>query len=351
VHHHVLPPSDRSELEVHQNPLLGRPAEHFYTVFGYEHVREVLGNHEVFSSTQGPGPERLVAPNGIGMLLYADEPHHRLHRQIVNKAFTPRTVSTIEPRIREIVDEIVDGFIADGRVEIVRNFAVAIPGTVFSELLGVPPADTPKFKRWADELVAAFGGDAASQARSVVAMQEIASYFLAEFTRRRAVLADGGSLPDDLLTALLTSEVEGRYFDDVDSSAPRTPHPAPRTSTPRSPVARSPLVTRSASCSAPPTVTPAPGTTPTSSTSPATPAPCASTSDSGSASTAAWAPRWPAPNCGSPSRPCSTGSGRGAWTRTTPRCGAATSSSAPTPSSRSSGTYLAPPPRTDEEMR
>jgi hypothetical protein len=216
VHHHVVPEAERRDDDLHENPLLGRATDHFFTVFGYEQVRDLLGRHEVFSSTQGPGPERLIAPNGVSMLLYADEPHHRLHRQIVNKAFTPRTVSRIEPRIREIVNEIVDGFVDRGRVEVVRNFAVPIPGTVFSELLGVPPRDCDQFTRWADELVAAFGGDAQAQAQSVVAMREIATYFLAEFTRRRDIRTRGGSLPDDLLTALMTAEVDGRSFDDIE---------------------------------------------------------------------------------------------------------------------------------------
>jgi hypothetical protein len=185
IHHHVLPEGERAPDTVHENPLLGRPVDHFYTVFGYEDVRDVLGNHEVFSSRQGPGPERLVAPNGTGVLLYADEPLHRLHRQIVNKAFTPRTVSQIEPRIREIVEGIVERLAPQGGAEMVREFAVAIPGQVFAEMFGVPPEDTAKFKRWADEIVSAFGGDPESQARSVETLQEVAVYFMAMFTERR----------------------------------------------------------------------------------------------------------------------------------------------------------------------
>lgn len=216
VHHHVLPEADRAPDVVHENPLLGRPVDHFYTVFGFEDVREVLGNHELFSSRQGPGPERLVAPNGTGVLLYADEPLHRLHRQIVNKAFTPRTVSRIEPRIREIASGIMDELAPRGRADMVREFAVAIPGQIFAEMFGVPPEDTETFKRWADEIVSAFGGDPESQARSVQTLQEVAVYFMAMFTERRKVLADGGTLPDDLITALMTSEVDGRRFDDVE---------------------------------------------------------------------------------------------------------------------------------------
>jgi hypothetical protein len=216
VHHHVVPPERRRADQLHENPLLGRPVDEFWTVFGFDDVRRVLGDHEVFSSRQGPGPERLVAPNGTGVLLYADEPLHRLHRQIVNKAFTPRTVAVLEPRIREICVEIVDRLAPRGRAEIVREFAAAVPGQIFAEMFGVPPADTAQFKRWADEIVSAFGGEPEAQARSVETLQEVAGYFLAMFTERRAVLAGGGTPPDDLITALMTSEVDGRRFDDVE---------------------------------------------------------------------------------------------------------------------------------------
>ncbi len=113
VHHHTL--SDVDKDLISGNPLVARQTDHFYTVFPYAEVREILADHETFSSAQGPGPERLTALNGVGMLLYADEPHHRMQRQIVNRAFTPRMVATIEPRIQEIITGIVDGFIVDRR--------------------------------------------------------------------------------------------------------------------------------------------------------------------------------------------------------------------------------------------
>jgi cytochrome P450 len=214
VHHHTL--SDVDKDVISGNPLVARQTDHFYTVFPYEHVRAILSDNELFSSAQGPGPERLAALNGVGMLLYADEPHHRMQRRIINKAFTPRMVVHIEPRIREIVTGIVDGFIDDGHVEVVRNFAIAIPGTVFTEMLGVPPKDGPMFKRWADEIVAAFGGDKEVQERSVGTLGQVAQYFIAIINERREILADGGTLPDDLLTSLITSEYEGRFLDDTE---------------------------------------------------------------------------------------------------------------------------------------
>lgn len=150
------------------------------------------------------------------MLVYADEPHHRLQRRIVSKALTPRMVALIEPRVRELCNEFVDSFGAAGHVDVVPAYANALPGTVFSELLGVPPADRDQFKRWAEVIVAAFGGDSDAQLASVAVMGEISVYFMQIIGECRAVLADRGELPDDLLTAMLVSDYEGRTFDDTE---------------------------------------------------------------------------------------------------------------------------------------
>jgi cytochrome P450 len=150
------------------------------------------------------------------MLVYADEPYHRPQRRIVTGAFTPRRVTMIEDRIRELVAALIDGFLAEGRVEVVQAFANVIPGTVFAELLGVPAEEHAMFKQWADDIVSAFGGPPEAQARSVPVMARLAEYFLAVFAERRRVLVGGGTLPDDLITALMTSEFEGRYFDDTE---------------------------------------------------------------------------------------------------------------------------------------
>lgn len=214
VHHHML--SDVDQDAIHANPLVARKTDHFYTVFPYLLVRDVLSQHDLFSSAQGPGPERLQAPNGVGMLIYADEPHHRMQRGIINKAFTPRMVDKIEPRIRQIVTEIVDRFADQGHVESVTEFANVIPGTVFSELLGVPPQDVATFKRWADDIVSAFGGDKEAQERSYQSMGELAAYFIGIITERRTDLAEGRPLPDDVLTSLITSEVDGQALDDTE---------------------------------------------------------------------------------------------------------------------------------------
>jgi cytochrome P450 len=214
VHYHRL--SSEQIEKIAGNPLVAEPTTGFYSIFRYDDVKASAQNHQLLSSAAGPGPERLVALNGVGMLVYADEPHHRLQRRIISKALTPRMVALIEPRVRELCNEFVDSFHSAGHVDVVPAYANALPGTVFSELLGVPPADRDQFKRWAEVIVAAFGGDTDAQLASVAVMGEISVYFMQIIGERRAVLADRGELPDDLLTAMLVSDYEGRTFDDTE---------------------------------------------------------------------------------------------------------------------------------------
>lgn len=214
VNHHRLPDAEVDKISA--NPLVAQPTTGYYSLFRYRDIKAVAQNHQVYSSLGAGGPERIVPPNEVGMLVYADEPHHRMQRQIINKALSPRMVTHLEPRIRALCDDLVDEVFAQGSAEMVAGYANEIPGNIFAELLGVPTGDRVRFKRWAEDLVAAFGGDADSQNRSIVAMQEIFVYFSSIIGERRERIEAGGELPDDLLSAMLVTEYEGRTFNDLE---------------------------------------------------------------------------------------------------------------------------------------
>ena len=214
VYHHVYQDAD---LEWNsRNPMVSRPTADFYQVFDHADIVHILQNHDLFSSRQGTGPERADPPNGVGMLIFADPPHHTQQRRIVNKALTPRLVSAMEPRITEIAESLVDGFVTGGAVDIAGAYCEVLPSMVFAGILGVPVSEVGTFKRWADEITAGFGGDDVAKQRALVAMDELSVYFGKLVAERRAGLAAGDTPPDDLLTALITSDYGGRTFDDTE---------------------------------------------------------------------------------------------------------------------------------------
>lgn len=104
-----------------------------------------------------PGLIRAVADNMLTM----DEPDHTRLRSIVDEAFRRRAVLDMEPRILAIADELADALFADGSpADVVDRYARRLPLSVICELLGLPPADRPKFTAWMSgftRLTGAFG--------------------------------------------------------------------------------------------------------------------------------------------------------------------------------------------------
>lgn len=213
VHHHVLPPAERARIE--GNPLVARPTTDLYTLARHDDVLAAAHDNAGYPSGQGPGPERTEMPEGVGVLVYADEPEHRAQRRIVNKSLTPRAVRAMEPRIAQVAGELVEEFAADGRVDLVPAFCDALPVRIFYDVLGVPVERHGDFKRWVDDTIAAFGGNPESYERSMVAFQELTAYFMTEIAGRRRAIDAGGEVPDDLLTALITNDHDGWRFSDL----------------------------------------------------------------------------------------------------------------------------------------
>lgn len=145
-----------------------------------------------------------VAP----MMLMLDPPRHDQLRDLVKRAFTPRCIADLEPRIRRLSADLLDEVIPTGQIDLVADFAGVIPAVVIAELLGAPTADRHEFRQWASDLVAV--DDLNSTDLAVEAMTAFASlwhYFSDIVQQRRA--APG----DDLVSALLVAEIDGKRLE------------------------------------------------------------------------------------------------------------------------------------------
>lgn len=138
-------------------------------------------------------------------MLTADPPDHTRLRKLVNKAFTARTVRSLEDRIRGIVHDLLDAVADRGGMDVIADFAYPLPITVIAEMLGVPPADRDRFRRWSEPIAIALGPltPPDREAEAVEARDHLVDYFseMLEVRRRKP--------SDDLITALLASEEEG----------------------------------------------------------------------------------------------------------------------------------------------
>ncbi|MFK0235592.1 cytochrome P450 family protein [Streptomyces vinaceus] len=99
---------------------------------------------------QLPGTER---ESMLGNMLRSDPPDHTRLRRLVSKAFTARRVAEMRPRVQEVTDRLLDAVVADGHADLVADFALPLPVTVISELLGVPVDERHEFQRWTDRML------------------------------------------------------------------------------------------------------------------------------------------------------------------------------------------------------
>lgn len=135
-------------------------------------------------------------------LLAMDGADHRRVRQLVTKAFTPKMVEQLRPRIQAIADELLDAVEERGAMDLVDDFAFPLPITVIAELLGIPVEDQGRFREWSNTfLLPPMTSELQEQfARHT---DEFVTYLDDLFARRRA------EPTEDLLSALVQAEEQG----------------------------------------------------------------------------------------------------------------------------------------------
>lgn len=137
-------------------------------------------------------------------LLGIDAESHTRLRRLVAKAFAPRSAEKLRQTCIDIVTELTDPCLPDGRCDVVTDIAMQYPIPVICALLGAPRQDWPLFSRWADDIFKMFSFNLGDHADAVeAAWLELDDYVDAMVTRRRS------SLTDDLLSDLIRAEVDG----------------------------------------------------------------------------------------------------------------------------------------------
>jgi cytochrome P450 len=111
-------------------------------------VRKILPQENAEHSPQ----ESLFLAISSNMLM-ADPPDHTRLRGLVSKAFTPRMIEQLRPRIQEITDELLDAVQDRGQMDLITSFAYPLPITVISQMLGIPEADRQQFRTWTQAMV------------------------------------------------------------------------------------------------------------------------------------------------------------------------------------------------------
>ena len=135
-------------------------------------------------------------------LINVDPPDHTRLRVIVTKAFTPRRIEQLHFRIQKLADELLDIVEHRGNMDLIRDYALPMPTTIITEMLGVPPEDRRQFYRWTNAIAAMFSSKTA-MLYAVPNMWTLMRYIRDLIRHRRA------DPHDDLISALIRAEEAG----------------------------------------------------------------------------------------------------------------------------------------------
>jgi len=150
-----------------QCPVYRIPETGVYMVTRYDDVRAVLRDTETFSSDISTGNslgggnhhihDAVLEERGwsrVRTLQRTDPPLHGRYRRLLDEAFNILRVQALTPEIEAVANDLIDQFIDRGECEFVSAFALPLPGIIIAGQLGLDRSGVPRFKRWADALMA-----------------------------------------------------------------------------------------------------------------------------------------------------------------------------------------------------
>lgn len=190
-----------------------------WLVTGYAEVVAALRNVEGLSSDRiGNYVQHRVAGAGAAegsvtrevlskWLAFTDPPTHTRLRMLVNQAFSPKAVASLEGRVQRICDSLVETIRKHGpEFDVIGDFSYPLPVTVISEMLGVPVEDQDKIKGWSEDVMLVIFmalENKERHARAEDGLSEMVEYLRDVVERRRR------DPQSDLISHLIKVEEEG----------------------------------------------------------------------------------------------------------------------------------------------
>ncbi len=204
-----------------QDPVYWSPVLKSWVVTRYDDVRSVLLHDAMSVNKLNAFYQNLRADDASLMreiihylnlwVAFQDPPDHTRMRMIMRKAFMASTYNNMDGAISEIVASLLDNLNDRREIDFIADYALLVPAYVIMDLLGLPRAQLPDIKRWADDMAVFIGGarNAADKyQRAQSGCHNMAACFRAQIT---AIRENGGEgfLPD-----LINAEYDGEHLTD-----------------------------------------------------------------------------------------------------------------------------------------
>ena len=183
----------RDEFPVYQDP-----ERRFFAISRFADVWNAVHDWATFSNDHVAEADALMP-----QMIYMDPPRHTELRALVSRAFTPKRMADLEPRIREVARELTDRFVPTGTCDLVADFAAPLPSTVIGEAIGVPPEHLESFRDWTEQFISITGPEDFAEAAA-----KIYGLFGELLAERKA------NPRDDLMSALIAAEIDGEHLSD-----------------------------------------------------------------------------------------------------------------------------------------
>ncbi len=154
----------------HEASIFYSPELDYWVLTRYADIRDVFRDPATFSSENTQAPyrqrpaevQRVLDDGGFSVtsgLSGRQPPEHTRLRGFIKKAFTPRRIASMETTIRSIASTMIAAFADRGEADLVAELARDLPALVVFRMLGIPDADVPKVKTWAQSRVYMNFGD------------------------------------------------------------------------------------------------------------------------------------------------------------------------------------------------
>ncbi|WP_193047009.1 cytochrome P450 [Mycolicibacterium baixiangningiae] len=121
-------------------PLYFNEVHDFYAVSRFDDASRILVDHQSFSSARGAVLE--IIKSGIeipsGLLVFEDPPVHDFHRNLLSRAFTPRKINSLEPKVREFTARCLNPLVGGDHFDFVKHLGAVMPLRVVGMLFGIP---------------------------------------------------------------------------------------------------------------------------------------------------------------------------------------------------------------------
>jgi cytochrome P450 len=146
--------------------------------------------------------------------LQVDPPLHTQYRRLLNPRFVPREIEKLEPDVRTLVGELLDGFVDKGRCDFHEDFATPLPSGIFLALMGLPLDDLPLFLQWRDNTIRPDVEPGDMEGAAAIRKQtahEVTEYF------REAINERKSREPDDrLFSQIIHATIDGRSLTETE---------------------------------------------------------------------------------------------------------------------------------------